>query len=53
MCANAERLRREMTDWAKGMVVPYAEAGYPSAIPLTVIEEKLEVSVELASTTHT
>lgn len=33
-------------DLSKGMVVPYAEAGYPSAIPVTAIEELLVVTVE-------
>ena len=33
-------------DWSKGMVIPYAEAGYPTAIPITAIEEKLEVTID-------
>jgi hypothetical protein len=43
--ACGELLLATQDDWPKGLVVPYAEAGYPTAIPLTAIEERLEVAI--------
>ena len=42
---------RPWTEWKSSkslseMVVPYAEAGYPGAIPIDAIEEILEVAFE-------
>ena len=35
-----------IADWSKGMVVPYVEAGYPTAIQVTAVEELLIVHVD-------